>query len=60
MTQDRRTKERVVLMYGRSPEVHVPFEFVSQIAGAGPMAKARHVERCSAASRHFGPVMCPS
>ena len=35
----------------------VPFEFVSQITGAGPMAKACHVEGCSAASRHCGPVM---
>ena len=32
----------------------IPFEFVSQITGAGPMAKASHVERCSAASRHCG------
>ena len=50
----------MVLIYGQSPEMDVPFEFVGQITGAGPMAKACHVERCSAASRHSGPVMCRS
>ena len=57
MTWDRRVEGRMVLIYSRSLEMDVPFEFVSQITGASPMAKASHVERCSAASRHCGPVM---
>ena len=60
MAWDRRVEGRMVLIYGKSAEMDVPFEFVGKITGAGPMAKACHVERCSAASRHTGPVTCCS
>ena len=29
MTRDRRVERRIVLIYGRSPEMDIPFEFVS-------------------------------
>ena len=33
-------------------ELGLPFEFICEVTGAGPMAKARHVQRSAAASRH--------